>query len=73
MDLESDGELPPTWDILINTEVVHVPHLLCGTLLGYGPYVGVVDSELCYLSCSDGVSYKMWSQMCGSWYLASSY
>ena len=28
-----------------------------------------VDGELCYLSWSDDMSCKTWSQMCGSWYL----
>ena len=34
MDLESDGEAPPAWDILTNIEVACAPHLLCGTLMG---------------------------------------
>ena len=33
-DMESNGEAPPTGDILINIEVVHASHLLCGTLVG---------------------------------------
>ena len=34
MDLERDGEASPTWDILTNIEVPHVPHMLSGTLVG---------------------------------------
>ena len=64
MDLESDRKAPPTWDILTNIEVV----MWC--IVGGGPYVGGIDGELCYLSWSDGVSCKPWSQMCGSWYLS---
>ena len=40
MDVESDGEAPPTWDILTNIEVAYAPHLLCGTLVG-GPCVAL--------------------------------
>ena len=57
----------PTWDILTNIEVVCAPHLLYDVLLGV--HMQGVDSELYYLSWSDGVSCKIWSQMCGSWYL----
>ena len=68
MDLASDGEAPFTWDILTSIEVVCV--FICYVVQCWGVHMwGGVDSELCYLSWSDGVSCKTWSQMCGSWYL----
>ena len=57
----------PSHGIYLPTLKFCVPHLLCGTLVGGSCMV--LDGELCYLSWSDCVSCKTWSQMCGSWNL----
>ena len=68
MDFEIDGEAPQH-GIYLPTLKLHVPPI-CHVVHCWWVHIwGLLVSELCCLSWSDGLSCKMWSQMCGSWYL----